>query len=70
MSEHPNAALTRRIFGAFGRDAAEIDKLGEGELVLLEFSDGEGRPVDGERRHDHVDAGAIAKAGRLHDDVY
>ena len=24
MSEHPNAALTRRIFGAFGRDAKVI----------------------------------------------
>src|SRR5262249_47914832 len=49
-------------FGAFGRDAAEIDELGKRELVFLEFADGEGWAVDGQRRHDDVDARAVRQA--------
>ena len=52
-----------RISAAVGRDRAEAHQLVEGQLVLLEFSDGEGRAVDRERRRDHVDARAVHQAG-------
>ena len=55
----PAAADDLEDFGAFRRDGAEPDQLLERELVLLELADGERRAVDGERRHDHVDARAV-----------
>ena len=42
---------------------AELDELVEGQLVLLELADGEGRPVDRQRRRDDVDAAAVGQAG-------
>src|ERR1700761_9406668 len=36
--------------GAFGRDRVVLDELLEGQLVLLELTDGECGAVDGERR--------------------
>ncbi len=48
--------------GAIGGDRAVLDELIEGELVLLELADGQGRPVDGERRSDDVDAAAVGEA--------
>src|SRR6478752_5671875 len=48
---------------AFRRDRAELDQLVERQLVLLELTNGEARPVDRQRRHDGVDAGAVGEAG-------
>src|SRR5499426_4489021 len=48
--------------GAFRRDRAELDELLERELVLLELTNGERRPVDRQRRHDGVDARAVGQA--------
>ena len=48
--------------GALRRDRAEVDELVERQLVLLELTDGERGAVDRERRHDHVDAGAVGQA--------
>ena len=42
-------------------DRPEVDELLERELVLLELADGERRAVDGERRHDDVDARAVGQ---------
>src|SRR5262245_25887554 len=47
---------------AFRRDRVEAHQLVERQLVLLELTNGEGGAVDGERRHDHVDAGAVRQA--------
>ncbi len=44
-------------------DRAEPDQLLQRELVLLELADCQCGAIDGERRHDHVDAGAIGEAG-------
>jgi hypothetical protein len=46
----------------FRRDGAELDQLLEGELVALELADGERRPVDGEGRHDGIDARPVGQA--------
>jgi hypothetical protein len=62
MRVHAAAADHLEDLGALGRDGAEPDQLLERELVLLELADGERRAVDGERRHDHVDAGAVGQA--------
>src|SRR5580692_7372009 len=58
----PAAADDFEDFGAFRRDRAVSDQLLERELVLLEFADGERRPVDRQRRHDGVDARAVRQA--------
>ncbi len=58
-----DAADDLQDLGAFRRDRAELDQLVERQLVLLEFADGERGAVDGERRHDGVDAGAVGEAG-------
>ncbi len=47
----------------FRGNGAIPQQLIEGQLVLLELSNGERRPVDGERRGDDVDAAAVGKAG-------
>ena len=47
--------------GAGRGDRAEVDELLERELVLLELADGERRAVDGERRHDDVDARPVGQ---------
>ena len=44
-------------------DSAHPDKLIEGETILLELSDGQGRPVDDKRRSDDIDTAAIRKTG-------
>ena len=54
--------MTLRISRAFGRNRAEADQLVERQLVLLELADGERGAVDGERRRDDVDAGAVEQA--------
>ena len=54
--------MTLQDLGALRRDRAEADELVERQLVLLELADGERRAVDGERRHDDVDAGAVGQA--------
>ena len=51
-----------RISAPFRRDRAEAHELVEGELVLLELADRQRRAVDGERRRDDVDAGAVRQA--------
>src|SRR5690606_33267018 len=48
---------------AFRRDRPELDELLEGELVLLELTDGQRRSIDRKRRGDDVDARAVRKAG-------
>ena len=47
---------------ALGRDRAEFHELIERQPVALEFADGEGRTVEGERRGDHIDAAAVGQA--------
>ena len=49
--------------GARLRDGAELRQLIEGELILLELADREGRPIDRKRRHDHIDARPVRQAG-------
>ena len=46
---------------AFRRDSAEFHKLVECQLVLLEFTNGKCRAVDGQRRHNGVNARAVGK---------
>ncbi len=58
----PAAADDFEDFRAFGRNRAVFDELLERQLVLLEFADGERRPVDRQRRHDGVDARAVRQA--------
>ncbi len=48
--------------GAGRRDRAEAHELVEGQLVLPEFADREGDPVDRQRRRDDVDARAVEQA--------
>src|ERR1700743_3956276 len=48
-------------FRAFRRDRAELDQLIEGQLVLLEFTNGERRSVNRQRWHDGVDTGAVGE---------
>src|SRR5262249_33509552 len=50
-------------FGAGRGNGSEFDQLIVGKLVLLDLADGECRAVDGGRRHDYVDAGAVGQAG-------
>src|SRR5690606_27829113 len=47
--------------GALRRDGAVTHHLFQSKLVALEFTDGERRPVERERRDDDVDARAIGK---------
>ena len=47
---------------AFGRNGSKALKIGHLQLVFLEFSDREGRPIDGKRRRNHVDTTAIKQA--------
>ncbi len=42
--------------------APNLTQLVQRQLVLLEFADGERGPVDRQRRHDGVDAGAVGEA--------
>jgi hypothetical protein len=56
------AADNLEDLAAFRRETPEPDQLVEGQLLLLELADGERRAVDRERRHDHVDAGAVWQA--------
>ncbi len=46
---------------AFRGDRTELDKLIKRQLVLLELTNGECRAIDGQRRHDGVDAGAVGE---------
>ena len=48
-----------RISAPGGEIAPKRHQLIERQLVLLELADGERRSVDGERRGDDVDAGAV-----------
>jgi len=41
---------------AFRRDGTEFDQLIERQLVFLELTNGQRRAIDGERRHDRIDA--------------
>src|SRR5205085_9704254 len=47
---------------ALRRDCAEFDQLIQRQLVLFEFSNGERRAVDRQRRNDGVDARAVGAA--------
>ena len=58
-----DAAEDAEHLGAFGRDRAVLDELREGQLVLLELTNGERGAVDRERRGDDVDARAVGEAG-------
>src|SRR6185437_15922157 len=49
-------------FGPLRRDRAEFHELVERQLVFFEFADGEGRTVNGQRRHDTVDARTVRQA--------
>ena len=51
-----------RISAPSGEIDPYLDQLLERQLVLSEFADGERRPVDRQRRHDGVDAGAVRQA--------
>src|SRR6185312_9920947 len=44
------------------RDRAEFHKLLESQAILLEFPNGQHRPIDSERRRDDVDARPVRKA--------
>ena len=46
------------------RDRAELDEILERQLVLAELTNGERRPIQRERRRDHVDAGAVEQDAR------
>ena len=48
---------------AFGGDRGVRDQIAHGQLVFFELPDGQGRPVQRERRRDDVDAAAIGQAG-------
>ena len=51
-----------RISAPSGEIEPKRDELIERQLVLLELADGERGAVDGERRGDDVDAGAVRQA--------
>ena len=59
---YPAAADHLQEVGAMFRDGAERLQLLQRELVAAEFSDRQCRPVDRQRRHDHVDARAVRQA--------
>jgi hypothetical protein len=48
--------------GAFPRDRPVAHELFQGQLVLAELADRERGSVDGQRRHDDVDAAAVGQA--------
>ena len=52
--------------GRFCRDRALLDEMVDLQRVAGELSNGERRAVDGERRDDRVDAGAVSEAGVDH----
>ena len=62
--QHVGAAAPDDLqdFRALDRDRAEFDQLVERQLVLLELTNGERRPVDRQRRNDGIDAGAVGEA--------
>src|SRR5581483_10218130 len=55
------AADNAEDFRPLRSDRAIFDQLLESELFLPEFADGQRRPVDGQRRNDDVDAGAVGQ---------
>ena len=57
-----HAADDLQDLGARRRNRAEPHQLIERQLVLLELTDRQRGAVDGERRRDHVDAGAVEQA--------
>src|ERR1019366_2570021 len=46
---------------AFRRNRAEANQLIESKLVLSKLADGENRPIDRERRSDHIDTRAVGE---------
>ncbi len=48
------------------RQRAQVDEIAPGQRVGRELADGQDRPLQRERRHDHVDARAVGQAGIHH----
>src|SRR5262245_33884034 len=61
VATHAADDLQERL--GLGRDRFVLEELLELEPVLLELADCQRRPIDGQRRRDHVDAAAVGKAG-------
>ena len=60
VAAHPADDLEQRL--GLRRDRLVLEELLELQAVLLELADGERRPVDRQRRRDHVDAAAVGEA--------
>ena len=50
-------------FDRLGGDAAKPDEIVDGDRDFCEFSDGQHRTDQGNRRNDRIDAGSVREAG-------
>src|SRR5208283_3898110 len=59
IAAHPSYDF--KNLAAFRRNGTEMDQLIESKLVFSKLANGKNRPIDRERRSDHIDARAVGK---------